>query len=429
MIVQLDYGNEKLKVEIPDKNLLEIISSKPVKPLKNPSDEIIKSINNPIGTEPLFDKLKNKGKIETICIVISDITRAAPTKLILESLLPQLHNFGIKTEQIIILVATGLHRPNLGKELETLVGKDIASSYNIINHDARNLDDCQYIGKTHRGTPIILNKYFLNSDFKILTGLIEPHFMAGFSGGRKAICPGISYKDMFKHFHGPEILESPRAAFGILEGNPFHEESTEIAKKAGVDFIINATINKEKQVTGIFSGDLEAAFYEGAKVCLESSSCIIKSEADIVITTGGGLPLDATLYQVVKGMVGAMPAVKQNGIIITAAECSEEIGSKEFVEIIQQEADLDAFMEKIWQKDYFKIDQWEFEELVKARKKAEIYLYSGCLLASSYNIPPTTLKLVNSVEEAIEAGFKKFGKNAKISIIPEGPYVIPILKS
>lgn len=423
MITELDYGNEKLQVSIPDGNLLEIISSKPVKPLANPLKDILDSLDNPVGSESLAEKIKGS---KNICIIISDITRAAPTKLILEALLPYIEKCGIKNQQITILVATGLHRPNLGKELESLVGEKIANSYRIINHDARNREECEHIGRTKRGTPIIINKHFVNSDFKILTGLIEPHFMAGFSGGRKAICPGISYMDMFRHFHGPQILESPNSAFGILKDNPFHEESTEIARAAGVDFIVNATINKQKQVTGIFSGDLEAAFYKGASFCMEASRCYIEKEADIVITTGGGLPLDATLYQVVKGMVGAIPAVREGGMIITAAECSEEIGSKEFVEIVQQEADLDLFMEKIWRKDYFKIDQWEFEELIKARKKAEIYLYSGCLLAGSYNVPSSTLKLVNSVEEAVKTGLEKFGKTAKISIIPEGPYVIPV---
>ena len=322
MIFELDYGNEKLKVDIPEANLLEVISSKPIKPVSDPAKSITESLKSPIGCPPLSEKIRGR---RNVCIVISDVTRAAPTKLILESLLPEIEASGIKKSAITILVATGLHRPNVGKELEGLVGKKIAEGYRIINHDARSRESCDFIGRTKMGTPVIINRCFLDADFKILSGLIEPHFMAGFSCGRKAVCPGISYIDMFRHFHGPAILESEKSAFGVLEGNPFHEESTEIAKKAGVDFICNVTINKEKEVTGVFSGDLEAAFYRGAEFCLDASRCNIKKEADIVVTTGGGLPLDATLYQVVKGMVGAMPAVKQDGIIICAAECTEEI--------------------------------------------------------------------------------------------------------
>ena len=421
MIIELDYGNEKLKVDVPGKNLLSVFESKPLKKILNPKDALVESFHSPIGAEPLAEKIKGK---KNICIVISDITRAVPTQLILEALLPELENCGISKDRITILIATGLHRPNLGKELEMLVGPRISNQYRIINHDARDKEGCIALGKTKRGTPIIINRLFAEADFKILTGLIEPHFMAGFSGGRKAVCPGISYVDMFKHFHGPAILESERAAFGILEKNPFHEESTEIATKAGVDFIVNVTINKDKEITGIFSGDLTEAFLKGAEFCHKASSAKVEKEADIVITTGGGAPLDATLYQVVKGMVGAIPAVRQGGMIITAAECTEKIGSREFVEIIQQEKDIDAFMKKIMNKDYFKIDQWEFEELVKAIKKAGIYLYSSCLLPGAYDIPPTTLKLVSSVHQAINIGFNKYGKDATISVIPEGPYVI-----
>jgi nickel-dependent lactate racemase len=284
------------------------------------------------------------------------------------------------------------------------------------------------VGKTGRGTPVILNRIYTESDFRILTGLIEPHFMAGFSGGRKAICPGISYMDMFRHFHGPAILESPKSGNAILEGNPFHEESTEIAKMVGVDFIVNVTINKNKQITGIFCGDLEKAYYAGADFCRRNSIFEIDKQADIVLTSAGGYPLDCNLYQSVKGMVGAMPAVRDGGMIIIAAECIEEIGSQEFIELLMNEEDLDKFMEKINDPDFFKLDQWELEMLVKARKKAEIYLFSDCLNSCDYNIPEGTLIKIDSIEGAIARGLDKFGPNAAISVIPEGPYTIPQVK-
>jgi len=233
--------------------------------------------------------------------------------------------------------------------------------------------------------------------------------------------------DMFKHFHGPGILESPNASNAVLKGNPFHEESTEIAKKAGVDFIINVTINKNKEIAGVFSGDLEEAHRRGAEFCLASSRYVVNREADMVITSGGGLPLDATLYQAVKGMVGAIPAVREGGMIIIASQCREEVGSPEFMELITQERDPDKFMEKIYDKNYFKIDQWELEELYKARRKAEIYLYSECIDKNKYNIPASTLKMVDSIQEAVSIGLQKYGQDAKITVIPEGPYVIPVL--
>ena len=425
MEIRLDYGESYLKVEVDRDRIIHILEKKPAPALDNVRQRFLEGFSRPIGSPPLKRLVSGK---KNICIVISDSTRAVPTDIILGGLLDEIKSCGIPAEAVTILVATGLHRPNTEEELKRMVGADIVNNYRIVNHDARNRDSCRHIGNTKRGTPVIIDRVYTESDFKILTGLIEPHFMAGFSGGRKAICPGISYMDMFRHFHGPAVLESPMAANAVLDGNPFHEESTEIAKMAGVDFIINVTINKNKQATGIFCGDLEKAFYAGADFCRESSTYEIDRQADIVITSAGGYPLDCNLYQSVKGMVGAMPAVRDGGMIIIAARCAEEIGSREFVELLASEKELDAFMEKINDPGFFKIDQWELEMLVKARKKAEIYLYSDCLNKCSCSIPETTLIRTGSIEEAIEKGMEKYGPRASISVIPEGPYIIPVFR-
>jgi len=425
MDIKLDYGEGKVKVTIDDNNLLQVLQNEPVTPLSDIKERLLEGYRAPVGCPPLADLISGKKKI---CIVISDSTRAVPTETILGTLLPEIGSYGIDKDLVTILVATGLHRPNTTKELIRMAGKEVVDNYRIINHDARDRESCDYIGKTGRGTPVILDRVYVESDFKILTGLIEPHFMAGFSGGRKAVCPGISYMDMFKHFHGPVILESPNATNAVLVGNPFHEESTEIAKMAGVDFIVNVTINKNKQITGIFCGDLEKAFYEGAGFCKSSSTFKIEEQADIVLTSAGGYPLDCNLYQSVKGMVGAMPAVKDGGMIIIAAKCVEEIGSDEFVELLLNEDDLDVFMEKIKNPEFFILDQWELEELVKVRKKADIYLYSDCLNSCSYDIPPGSLIQVDSIDKAISTGLEKYGPNATISVIPEGPYTIPVFE-
>jgi len=425
MKIKLDYGEGDLNVEIDEKRLLHIIENESVKPLNNIKDRLLNGFREPIGRLSLKELISGK---KNICIVISDSTRAVPTGAILDILLPEIESCGIGKESVNILVATGLHRPNTREELIRMVGRDIVDNYRIVNHDARDRSSCDYVGKTGRGTPVILNRIYTESDFRILTGLIEPHFMAGFSGGRKAICPGISYMDMFKHFHGPAILESPKSGNAILEGNPFHEEATEIAKMAGVDFIVNVTINKNKQITGIFCGDLEKAYYAGADFCRRNSIFEIDKQADIVLTSAGGYPLDCNLYQSVKGMVGAMPAVRDGGMIIIAAKCIEEIGSREFMELLTGEKDLDKFMEKINDPDFFILDQWELEMLVRARKKAEIYLFSDCLNSCDYDIPEGTLIKIESVEDAIQKGLDKFGPNAAISVIPEGPYTIPQFK-
>lgn len=425
MDIKLDYGEADLSVKIDDKRLLDIIENEPVRKLDNIKARLLEGFRKPIGSAPLKELIQGK---KNICIVISDSTRAVPTDIILDVLLPEIESYGIAKESVTILVATGLHRPNTKEELIKMVGRTIVEDYRIINHNARDRSSCDYIGKTDRGTPVILDRVYTESDFRILTGLVEPHFMAGFSGGRKAICPGISYMDMFKHFHGPAILESPMSASAILDGNPFHDESTEIAKMVGVDFIVNVTINKNKQITGIFCGDLERAHYMGADFCRKNSVFKIDKQADIVLTSGGGYPLDCNLYQSVKGMVGAMPAVKDGGMIIIAAKCIEEIGSKEFTDLLIAEDDLGKFMEKINDPDFFILDQWELEMLARARKKAQIYLYSDCLNSCDHQIPEGTLVKVDSIEGAIQKGLNIFGPNALISVIPEGPYTIPVFE-
>lgn len=425
MDIKLDYGSADIDVKIDEKKLLYIIENEPVNTLDNIKDRLLEGFRKPIGSLPLKELITGK---KNICIVISDSTRAVPTAVILDVLLPEIESYGTRKESVKILVATGLHRPNTKEELIKMAGRDVVDNYRIINHDARNRSSCDYVGKTGRGTPVILNREYTESDFSILTGLIEPHFMAGFSGGRKAICPGISYMDMFKHFHGPAILESPKSATAILKGNPFHDESTEIAKMVGVDFIVNVTINKNKQITGIFCGDLEKAHYRGAYFCKRNSIFKIDKQADIVLTSAGGYPLDCNLYQSVKGMVSAMPAVKDGGMIIIAAKCIEEIGSREFTKLLTGEDDLDRFMEKINDPDFFMLDQWELEMLARARKKAEIYLFSDCLNSCDFDIPEGTLVKIDSIEGAIRNGLKKFGPNATISVIPEGPYTIPVLE-
>jgi len=236
MEIRLDYGESYLKVEVDRDRIIHILEKEPAPALANAGQKFLEGFRTPIGSPPLKELISGKKKI---CIVISDSTRAVPTDIILGQLLPEIKSCGIPSEAITILVATGLHRPNTEEELKKMVGEDIVNNYRIVNHDARNRDSCRHIGNTKRGTPIIIDRVYTESDFRILTGLIEPHFMAGFSGGRKAICPGISYMDMFRHFHGPAVLESPMAANAVLDGNPFHEESTEIAKMAGVDFIVN----------------------------------------------------------------------------------------------------------------------------------------------------------------------------------------------
>ena len=423
MKIKIDYGKNGLWIDVPDKNLTKILSMKKSKAIENSMERVTNALESPIGSMPLAQIAQGK---KTACIVICDITRPVPNKILLPPILSTLQESGIQRENITILIATGIHRPNLGDELVYLVGEKIASNYRIVNHYARKAETHTHLGKTSRGTDVLVDSTYINADLKITTGFIEPHLMAGFSGGRKLICPGISSIDTVKVMHSPKILEHPNAREGMIEGNPFHQESLEIAKMAGMDFIVNVALNENKQVIGIFAGDMELAHEQGMAFVGEQVCDTVSAPVDIVITTSAGFPLDATFYQSIKGLTAALPIVKEGGTIILAAECQEGLGSPEFSQLIRETPDIDLFMRNIYRDDYFVIDQWQFEEFAKVLRKVDVYLINDGI--SKQNREKMLTTSVNSVEEGIEMALDRHGDNAEIAVIPKGPYVLAEVK-
>jgi nickel-dependent lactate racemase len=270
--------------------------------------------------------------------------------------------------------------------------------------------------------PIWIDSRYIDAELKITTGLIEPHLMAGFSGGRKLICPGIAALATIKVWHGPDFLEDPRADCGILDGNPVHEESTWIGRHAGCDFIVNVVINTQRSVLKFVAGDMEQAFHEGVDYCRQVVSDSVPEPVDIVVTSCAGYPLDTTFYQAVKGLVGALPIVKQGGTIIMAASMSEGIGSPQFQQLFDENSDLETFVERITSGGYFVMDQWQLEELAKVRRKARVKLVSDGLPAETIN--RLFVESAPTVELAVEDSLADYGADAQIVVIPKGPYVL-----
>lgn len=419
MRVKIDYGKDGLWIDVPDRNLVKVLKMKPSQPIEAPGIRVAQALAAPIGSPPLAQLAQGK---TTACIVICDITRPVPNKILLPPILNTLKQNGIDRDKITILIATGIHRPNLGDELIQLVGQEIASNYRIVNHYARRDETHTYLGKTSRGTDVFVDSSYVNAELKITTGFIEPHLMAGFSGGRKLICPGISSLNTVKVMHSPKILEHPNAREGIIAGNPFHEESLEIAKMAGVDFIVNVALNEEKQIIGIFAGDLEKAHQQGVEFVREQVGDTVAEPVDIVITTSAGYPLDATFYQSIKGLTAALPIVKKGGTIILAAECREGLGSPEFSILLRETEDVEVFMQNLLKEDYFVIDQWQFEEYAKVLRKAEVYLFSTGISAEDKDKIFATP--ISSIEQGINMALAKHGPNASIAVIPKGPYIL-----
>jgi nickel-dependent lactate racemase len=420
MRVTLDYGRTGLPVELPDERVVGPLALRPAPPIADPAAAIADALAHPIGSRPLADLARGR---HNACILVCDITRPVPNALILPPLLRVLEQQGIARRDILILIATGLHRPNEGAELDEMLGPEVARNYPVENHHGKVLEEHEYLGVTPDGVPVYLDRRYVRADLKITTGLIEPHLMAGYSGGRKVICPGIAALETVKVWHGPRFLEHPRADCGRLEGNPVHEENTRIAKMAGCDFIVNVCLDGQRRVTWVGAGDMEQAWLEGVRFVEGVVKVSVPEPLDIVVTSCAGYPLDTTWYQAVKGLTGALPIVKHGGTIILAASLTEGLGSPEFQRVMAENPDLALFKKRILGKDYFVMDQWQLEELAKVVERCRVKVVTQ-------GIPAETLRRcyvepAESVEQAVADCLAQYGPEAKIGVIPKGPYVLP----
>jgi lactate racemase len=420
MQVRLDYGKTGLNVELPDANLIGVLGLTPAPALPDPTSATEAALAAPIGTAPLADLARGR---RNAVIVLCDITRPVPNTTLLPPVLRTLETAGIAPEDITLLIATGTHRPNLGAELEALVGADIAVHYRVVNHECKKREAQTYLGVSPNGVPVYLDAVYCAADLKITIGLIEPHFMAGYSGGRKLIMPGLADMETVQNWHCPRFLESPLATNGIVEGNPVHAESLAIARMMPPDMILDVTLDESNRITGVFAGELEQAWLAGVAFAAQHVRSRAPQPADIVVTSCAGYPLDATFYQAVKGMVGALPAVKPHGTVIIAAACSEGLGSPDFANALLEIDDLGAFVEHISQPGVFVPEEWEIEELAKAARHADIYCVTDGIpaetLAQCFVTPAAT------VEAAVASALQKHGPDATVVAIPRGPYVIP----
>jgi nickel-dependent lactate racemase len=420
MEVTLSYGRTGLTVQLPEDRVAGILRMRPVTPLSDPEGAVWNALRSPIGSSPLQEIANGR---KNAVIVVCDVTRPVPNTLLLPPFLETLHRAGLSRDAITILVATGLHRPNKGAELAEMIGTDLAHDYRVVNHVGRDDSTHADLGTTKRGTPILIDRAYVEADLKILTGLVEPHLMAGYSGGRKVICPGLGSWRTVSVLHSPSFLEQPACRAGRLADNPLHHELLEIAGRAGADFILNVTLNEARQLTGVFGGDLEKAHLAAVARVDEAARIPIDAPADVVLTSSAGYPLDTTFYQAVKGMTGAMPAVKPGGTMVLAASLTEGIGGPEFTDRLLQGQSMARLMEEILSSETVGIDQWQIEEMGIVQRRANVLCYSDGLDAET--LRRCHVRPIDSVEEGIAQALSAHGPNAKLLVIPEGPYVMP----
>ena len=423
MQVDINYAKGNLTLDLDNRYDVTVITKNPMPVLADPKAAIIEAINNPVGGGVL-DDLAGPGK--TACILICDITRPVPNGLFLPILIKRMMDQGVTASDITVLVATGLHRPNEGAELEELVGSEwVMNTVNIVNHFAR--DDATHtdLGKTEtRGTSVLIDSRFVDADIKIATGLVEPHFMAGYSGGRKVIAPGVAHADTITTFHNAEFMENPNAINCNLIGNPLHEEQLEIVKMVGGALALNTVIDEHRQLSMVTFGEIIESHAQAVNFVKSYTEVTVPQLFKTVVTSTAGYPLDKTYYQTVKGMVGAMDILEPGGNLIIASACNDGMGSDEFVASQKRLISLgpDEFLAEIQKKSRADIDEWQTEMQLKPMRIGTIHLYTDGL--SDEELVLTGVNIVTSVEDAIARSVQQSGDN-RIAVIPEGPYVIP----
>jgi len=324
MIINVPYGKKFISLNLPDRNVLAVLKSAEYKGEVDQARIIREALNNPFGSKPLYQAIAEKKRI---CIVVSDYTRATPNRIILPPIIETIKKACRRIDDVKILVAYGLHKP-APRELEAeFLGENVVEEVEVVSHDAEDEDNLTYVGETSFGTRFSVNNLILESDLVILTGLIEPHFFAGYSGGRKSILPGVAGKEAIYSNHDFKMIMHPRSRYGVLDGNPIHEDMVEAAKMISTQmFLVNVTIDREHRVTGAFAGDIYRAHLEGVKFLDKYVRVKAPSRADIVITSNGGYPLDRDLYQAVKGMATGELIARRGGVIVLFAECIDGIG-------------------------------------------------------------------------------------------------------
>ncbi len=422
----LAYGQGHVPIALPPGAEPHVIRKRPLPKLPDPRGAVRAALDAPIGGAPPLQALA-RGR-RSACILICDITRPVPNHLFLRPMVEDLTGAGIPLDAITILVATGLHRPNEGEELRELVRDPwVLQRVRIENHFAR--DDAAHLdlGATAtRGTPVKLDRRFMAAELKIATGLVEPHFMAGWSGGRKVVAPGIAHQDTIRTFHSARFMEDPLAIQCNLARNPLHEEQLEIVRMVGDIYALNTVIDEDRDLVAVTFGEIIASHLAAVEAVRPSAVVPMPRRFSTVVTSAAGHPLDKTYYQTVKGMVTPMGILAPGGTLIIASACSEGIGSPEFREAQARLVRLgpDAFLDTLLAKRFADVDEWQTEMQLKPMRLGRVQLHTTGLDDEDRRI--TGVELVDDLDGAIAAAVARHGDPA-VAVIPEGPYVVPVL--
>ncbi len=421
MKINLLYGKSGKVIDLP-KDRTTVIQAIPFTPIHDKIAAVREALNSPIGSPPLGKLVNHR---DTVAIVFSDITRPMPYNHILPPMLEAIRH--VPDSQIVFINATGTHRPNTRDELVEILGDSIVNRFDILQHDCYNETDLLHVGVTSRGNDIFVNRQYMQRSVRILTGFIEPHLFAGFSGGPKAVLPGIAGAQSIFANHCVEMIGHRGSGFARTEGNPLWEEMLEAALMTRPTFLLNIAQTDDRQITGVFAGDLRRAHAEGVEFVRQSSIIPVSHLYDIVISTAGGYPLDINMYQSVKGMAVAKEIVKEGGAIILATECQEGLPEYgEYGEIVGLAETPDELLNKIHEQGFMMQDQWDVQIQAQVCKRAKFFVCSDGLtdveIRRAWGYP------CRDIESTVGKLLNDFGPEARIAVLPSGPLTVPYLR-
>ncbi len=420
MQVTLAYGRTGLSVELPGEAV--VIRPAEVPGLPDEAAAIREALRRPMGTPPLRELVRPDHRVT---VVFSDLTRPMPNERVLPVLLEELSH--VRPAQVTLLNALGTHRPQTPAELEEMLGAQIVRTYPIVQHDPHDRASLVPVGVSSFGHPILLHRAYVEADVRILTGLIEPHFFAGFSGGPKSLLPGIAGMETIGGNHGATMIAHPQATWGVTAGNPIYEEIAQAALLAPPTFCLNVAVNRVRAITDVWAGDWKAVHEAGCRTVATRAFVAVEHPFDIVITTNSGYPLDLNLYQAVKGMSAASRITRPGGAIVLAAECSDGIPDHgRYKELLWSAGSPEAFLKTVARPDFFCQDQWEAQIQAQIQQRAEVYLYSDRL--DDETIRRAWLRPCRNIPSLLEELRARYGRDARIAVLPEGPQSVPVLQ-
>ena len=421
MKVHLAYGRHGLDVELPDHADILMPASTPALP--DPSQAVARALAQPIGSRPLAQLLRPS---DSVAVVFSDVTRPAPNTVLLPPILETVEAAGVPHQQVVLINGTGMHRPNTQEELDFMLGPEIAGGYRIVQHEARDRSTLAYLTTNRAGVEVCINSDYLRADVRILTGFVEPHIFAGYSGGGKAVLPGVAGADIVMHNHGATMLSHPKATWCRTDGNPVFEEMRDIALATRPTLLVNVTLNERKEITGVFAGEMVAAHDAGIARAARQALRPVPHRYDIVVSTNMGYPADINLYQSVKGISVAAQAVKTGGAIIVAAECADGLGHSDFEELLASRPSPHDLLEMIRAAGFSQYDQWGVQCLAMAQARADVHLYSSLSRQQTETAHLYHCEDIGDTVERLREEFRRrHNEEPAIAVLPYGHLTVP----